>query len=326
MANFNKNQPGGMTAAAGYMQYRDTLQTPIFSDMIIGRVYKDSVVPLVTTGNFLRGLQECGSTIGFKVEQKIKVHDYQENQTLDQQALETCWRFLTINKAKYFNIKIDRVTKMQICDFKEMTSGFCSNAAKAIKQKLDPEILIEMARCADKANRGANAGPQADFNFGRHSAPFTITPYNLAMKLQEAEILFTDQCEGSYWEDGKMVVIMPNVAKQIFVHRDSGFSAANPQACCGPSQQTIPSSWLGWDIVFSNNVPRVKVDNEYVYYVIFAHSDATGFVQQIEMCEVKEDNLSFGEYYRGLWVYGNATLIPEGIAVGFFKFDASDAT
>lgn len=322
-ANFSKNQRAGLTAAAGYTQFRDTIQTPIFSNRMIGRVYKDSVVPKITTGDFLDGLKRCGSSVGFKTEQKIKVFDYQENQTLDSQSPETCWRWLHINKAKYFNIKLDRVTAMQICDFEEMARGFCANAGKSLKQRLDPEILIEIAASADAANRGNNAGPEGTTDMGSYANPFVVTPYNFIQKLVEAQLLFTDSCEGSYWEDGKMVVILPNVAKTVILHKDSGVSGLG-EGCCSNNLNAIAGNISGWELVFSNNVPRVKLaDGSYAYYVVFAHKNATAFVQQIEECEVKDSEKSFGQYYRGLWVYGNGTLIPEGVAVGFFKFDAT---
>ncbi len=322
-ANFNRNQANGITAAAGYTQFRDTLQTPQFSNRIIGRTYKDSVVMKITTGNFLDGLKKCGSSVGFKTEQKIKVFDYQENQTLDSQSPETCWRWVHINKAKYFNIKLDRVTAMQICDFDEMARGFCDNAGKSLKQRLDPEILIEMATCSAKENRGNNAGPEGNFDFGSYSSPFTITPQNFVSKLVEAQIMMTDQCEGSYWEDGKMCVILPNIAKTVILDRDSGLSGIGPN-CCDNNLNGIAGNIAGWDMIFSNNVPRVLLaDGSYAYYIIFAHKDATAFVQQMEDCEVKDSEKSFGQYYRGLWVYGNGTLIPEGIAVGLFKFDTT---
>ena len=323
-ANFSKNQRAGITAAAGYTQFRDTIQTPIFSNRMIGRVYKDSIVPKITTGDFLDGLKKCGSSVGFKTEQKIKVFDYQENQTLDSQSPETAWRWLHINKAKYFNIKLDKVTAMQICDFEEMARGFCANAGKSLKQRLDPEILIEIAASADAANRGNNAGPEGNINLGSYANPLVSTPYNFIQKLVEAQIIFTDSCEGSYWEDGMMNVILPNIAKTVILHKDSGVSGVNAQACCGNNLNSIAANIAGWDLIFSNNVPRVKLaDGSYAYYIVFAHKNATAFVQQIEECEVKDSEKSFGQYYRGLWVYGNGTLIPEGVAVGFFKFDAT---
>lgn len=322
-ANFNQKQRAGLTAAAGYTQFRDTVSTPLFSNRIIGRVYKDSVVPKVTTGDYLQGLKSCGSSVGFRTEQKIKIFDYQENQTLDSQAPETSWRWLHINKAKYFNIKIDEVTESTICDFKDLVSDFCNNAGKALKQRLDPEILLEMAAAADASNRGNNAGPEGNIDMGSYSKPLTITPVNFTQKLVEAQILFTDSCEGSYWEDGKMVVILPNQAKQVIWHRNSGLSGLSPY-CCDNGENSLPNDLFGWQIVFSNNVPRVKLaDGRYAYYIIFAHSAATAFVQQIQKCEVKDSEKSFGKYYRGLWVYGNGTLIPEGVGVMFATFDAS---
>ena len=320
-ANYAQKQKAGLTAAAGYTQFRDTISQPIFSNRIIGRVYKDSVVPRVTTGNYLDGLKKCGSSVGFRTEQKIKICDYQENQTLDSQAPETCWRWLHINKAKYFNIKIDEVTEMQICDFKDLISDWCNNAGKALKQRLDPEILLEMAASAAGANRGNEAGPEGRINMGSYANPLVLTPINFVQKLVEAQILFTDSCEGSYWEDGKMVVILPNIVKTLIWNRNSGISGIGPY-CCDNNLNDIAQNIAGWELVFSNNVPRVTLaDGRHAYYIIFAHKEATAFVQQIQKCEVKDSEKSFGKYYRGLWVYGNGTLIPEGVAVMFAVID-----
>lgn len=321
-ANFKRNQRAGVTASAGYPQFRDTIQTPIFSDRIIGRTYKDSVTSRITTGNFLQGLQKCGSSVGFRVEARVEVFDYQENQPLDTQVPENCWRWVHINKAKYFNIKIDAVTEATICDWKTEAQSFCSSAAKSLKEKLDPEILIEMALASSTANRGNNAGPEGTFDFGSYSAPLTITPTNIVSKFVQAQIAMSDQADGSRWEAGKMVVILPNIAKTVIQHPQSGIGGFGGVCCT----TTIPGATVDiddWEIIYSNNVPyQVMPDGSYAYYIIFAHKDATGFVQQLERCEVKDSYRSFGQYYRGLWVYGNGTLIPEGIVVMFAKFNA----
>lgn len=323
-ANFNQHKGrSGTTAAAGYTNFRDTIQHPIYSNIIIANTYKDSIVPAVTTGDFLEGLQKCGSSVGFKIEQKIKVFDYQENQTLDSQAPEICWRWLDINKAKYFNVKIDEVTESTTCNFREMASGFCESAGKSLKEKLDPEILLEMAAAAHPANRGNNAGCTKDIRMGTPTDPVEITPLNFVQKLVEAQLLFTDSANGSYWEAGKMRVVLPNIAKTVILHRDSGLSGIGA-VCCNNDVNDISNTIAEWSLLFSNNIPRIRLtDGRFGYFVIFAHEDATGFVQQIEKCEVKDSEKSFGKYYRGLWVYGNGTLIPEGVAVGFFTFNAN---
>lgn len=325
-AHFNKNQRAGLTASAGYPQFRNTLQTPQFSDRIIARTYRDSVTSRITTGDFLDGLRKCGSSVGFRVESRVEVFDYQENQPLDTQVPENCWRWVHINKAKYFNIKIDAVTEATICDWRNEASQFCSNAAKSLKERLDPEILIEMAAAASSANRGNNAGPEGTFNFGSFASPLVITPYNVVQKFVEAQIAMTDQCEGSRWEDGKMVAILPNIAKTVIMHRDSGVAGWG-QYCCTTTTKDATTSLGDWEIIYSNNIPHQRLaDGTYGYYLIFAHRNATAFVQQLERCEVKDSYRSFGQYYRGLWVYGNDTLIPEGIVVMFAKFDNTTVT
>jgi hypothetical protein len=320
--NYNQvNGNAGITSAAGYTNFRDAIQDPIYSNMMIGNTYKDSVFPLITTGNFLEGLKKCGSSIGFRVEEKIVVNDYQENQTLDSQAPEMSMRWISINKAKYFNVKIDTLTLDTVCNVAELTNGFCESAGKSLKEKLDPEILLDMAGSSAIFNRGKNAGCENDIDMGDFSDPFEINPINFTQKLHQVGLLFTNSAKGgNYWEKGKMKAVLPNIARSVLHHRDSGIASYNPQTAVQEDGSERDIS--GWDLVYNNNVPKVNIPSVgTAYYIIFCHSDATGFVQQLHRCEVKDSEKSFGMYYRGMWVYGNGTLIPEGVAVGFFTFN-----
>lgn len=305
-------------SSAGYSQYVNSLQTPKFSNRIIRQVYCRSVAGEVTTGDFSEGLVSCGSTLGFKVEPAIEIHDYQKNQTLVPQELETEWRWISVDRAKYFNVKIDRIDKKQICDFEELRSQFCTNASKRMFQQLDPEVLMKIAVQAHKGNKGATAGREGMINLGTYGAPRMVNGANLIDLLSDLKIVMDGTCR---FEEGRMVLILPTEAQKAFY--TSELSKFDQTGVVSPLLNgSLRGSYMQFRISFSNNVPRVwdAATNRWAYYVIFGHDGATGMVQQIDECDVVKIERSFGDYYRGLWVFGHDTLIPEAVGVLYAYF------
>lgn len=312
-----QNQPT-IPAAAGYSQFVDSLTTPKFSDRIIRQVYCRSVAPEITTGDFSEGLVGCGSTLGFRVEPAIEIHDYQKNQTLVPQELETEWRWISVDRAKYFNVKIDDIDKKQICDWDRLASQFCANASKRMFTQLDPEILMKIAQQASKRNKGTAAGRDGNISLGQYGAPLAVTPANIIEVLTNMRIVMEEQCR---WEEGKMAVILPTSAQKAFFNSQLGsaeYTGENSPVLNG----RLRKGYMGWNVIFSPHAPRVwdAVQNRYAYYVVFGHEDATGMVQQIDKCDVMKIERSFGQYYRGLWVFGHNTLIPEAVGVLYAVF------
>lgn len=308
----------GVPAAAGYRQYQESLIRPEFSDRIIRQVYCRSVTMDITTSDYTEGLAGSGATIGFQVEPAIDVHEYQKNQTLVPQELESEWRWLEVDRAKYFNVKIDRIDRKQIPNFDKLRANFCTNASKRMYTQLDEEVLFKMAARADKRNKGTTAGRDGDINLGQYGAPININATNLIDTMSCMQIVLEQACR---WDEGSMFIVFPVAAKKTFFG-----SPLNSYLFTGENSITlngrVRKQYMGFNIIFSNYVPRVfdTVTNRFVYYIIFGHKDSTGFVQQIDECDVMKIERSFGDYYRGLWVYGHGNMIPEAVGVAYAYF------
>lgn len=315
MANVSS---GGIPASAGYTQYVNTLVSPKFSDRIIGQVYCRSIAGEFTRGDYGDGLAACGNTIGFKVEPEIDFYDYQKNQTLKSQTIETEWRYMTVDCAKYFNVKIDQIDQKQVCDWDTLASRFCENASKRMHVALDPEVLIKMAVYAHKRNKGKNAGVNGTTDLGTYGDPLVIDDTNITDLLVCLQVVLEEQCR---WEDGHMCIAFPTQAKKSFFQSE----LAN---YCSVGERSpllngkLRDDYMGFKIIFTNHSPRFfdEVAQKWAYYVVAAHDMATGFVQQIDTCEKIKMERTFGDFYRGLWVYGHQTLIPEAVAVAYVTF------
>lgn len=305
-------------ASAGYNQYVNSLVTPQFSDRVIRQVYCRSVAMDITTGDFAEGLVSCGATLGFKVEPAIEIHEYQKNQTLVPQELEAEWRWISVDRAKYFNVKIDRIDKHQICDWDEMAGNFCENASKRMYTQLDPEVLMKIAVQASPHNKGSEAGMDGDLNMGQYGAPLSVDKDVIIEMLTNTRIVLEQQCR---WEDGNMVMILPTIAEKAFYGSDlAKYYTTGTQSPLLNGR--LRDRYMGWNVIFSPHAPRVwdSTANKWAYYVVFGHEGATGLVQQIDECDIMKIERSFGEYYRGLWVFGHDTLIPEAVGVVYAVF------
>lgn len=308
-------------AAAGYRQFVNSLVQPKFSDRVIRQVYCRSVAMDITTGDFAEGIASCGATLGFKVEPAIDIHEYQKNQTLVPQELETEWRWLSVDRAKYFNVKIDKVDETQICDWDEMAANFCENASKRMFTQLDPEVLMKIAVQASGRNKGSEAGMDGAINLGQYGAPLNVTKDTIVELLVNARIVLEEQCR---WEEGSMVMILPTYAQKAFYQSElANYCATGERSpLLNGRLRSGPNGYMGWHIIFSPHAPRVfdATTQQWAYYVVFGHEGATGMVQQIDECDIMKIERSFGKYYRGLWVFGHDTLIPEAVGVIYATF------
>ena len=179
---------------------------------------------------------------------------------------------------------------------------------------------MRMALEAAPFNKGNNAGKESGSQeLGVVGNPIPITAANVIEVLTRLDVVLRESCR---WEDGKMFVVLPNVARPALMGSD--LKAAY---LTGLSQSPIlngkfPMQILGFDVYFTDQAPKVKdvATNKNAYWIVAGHKDATGFAQQLEEHEIKSMENSFGKYYRGLWVYGHKPFLRDGLAAMYATF------
>lgn len=307
----------GNVAAAGYTQYANALIQPKFADSIIGQVYCDSIAPAITTGDYTRGLASCGNSIGFLVEPAIQVREHQKNQKLVPQEIEGDWRWLNIDRQKYFMVKIDRVDQKQSCQLSKLVSRFRLNAGRQMAKLLDPEVLSRMVCMASSQTKGRKAGPAGMIDLGGPGAPIVLTATNIVEVLIRLTSVLRQMCR---WEMGRMVVVLPEVLRGIILSNPILTNAL----IMGTGQSMLVKGdadreLLGFDVMFSNYTPMVTdpATGQAAWWIIAAHEKATGFIQQIDDYDIVSGESFFGKFYRGLWVYGHGVMVPEAVAVAY---------
>ncbi|QUN44691.1 hypothetical protein KEH56_36590 [Burkholderia cenocepacia] len=150
-----------IVASAGYTQYSSVLITPLFGDRLIARAYCEFVAGDITNTDYNGDITKHGDRITYFIEPEVEVHDYQKNARLQPQELESETVTMVIDRAKYYNVKLDRVDEKQIQFIDKWVEAFLQRASYNVKLQIDPDVLMRMALQTAPFNKGMNAGKQS---------------------------------------------------------------------------------------------------------------------------------------------------------------------
>ncbi|KVT91872.1 hypothetical protein WK59_03810 [Burkholderia ubonensis] len=309
-----------MKSSAGYSQYADVLITPQFGDRLIARGYCSFVVGDITDTDYTGDLNKGGDQITYFIEPEVEINEYQKNGTLQPQELESESVTMVVDRAKYYNVKLDRIDEKQITFIDKWVESFLKRADYNMKRLLDPEVLMRMALETAPTNKGMNAGRESESqDLGEIGNPVPITGANVIEVLTRLDVVLREACR---WEDGQMFVVLPNVARNALMSSD--LKAAY---LTGMSQSPIlngkfPLQIMGFDVYFTDQVPKVQdiATGKTAYWIVAGHKKATGFAQQLEDHEIITMEHSFGKFYRGLWVYGHKPFLRDALAALYATF------
>lgn len=309
-----------ITSSAGYSQYSDALITPKFGTQLVARAYCTMVAGDITNIDYAGELTKCGDQITYFVEPDVTIRDYQKNQVLEPEELESESITMVVDRAKYYNVKLDRIDEKQVCFIDKWKNSFMKRAEYNMKRLLDPEVLMRMAMEADANNKGNSAGKESHSQeLGELGNPVPITAANIIEVLTRLDVVLRESCR---WEDGQMFVVLPNIARNALMGSDLKAAYLTGNAKSPILNGKFPEQIMGFDIYFSDQVPKVQdmAVNKNAYWIVAGHKKATGFAQQLEEHEIKSMEHSFGKFYRGLWVYGHKPFLRDALAALYATF------
>lgn len=310
-----------IATSSGYPQYSGNLIHPMVAADLLERFYCTTIFGEISTTEYTGDLMRCGDQITFWREPEVEIHDYKKNAPLKSDTLESCPISMTIDKAKYFNLKIDWIDEKQICNWDTWKDAFLRRASYNLGQIIDQELLNNMYAEVHPCNMGPNAGVLSQcYNLGEPGAPVALTPDNIIDALAQKCAVLDEQCI----PDDRFI-ILPPIAKVLLMNSPYG------ESCflnCGGGESPavngkLPGQLLGMDVYISNNAPKVKDagTNQDAYWIMFGHRSATAFASQIEETRVIEDKDSFDRYYQGLQVYGCGVMRPEALGACYATFE-----
>lgn len=310
-----------LPAASGFRQLA-AITHPIFAEKLIQRFSAQSVTGNITHSDIIPAkLKSCGNQVVFTLPPEARVFSYQKNQVLEHDELNLKRVTMTVNRALYWNLVLDRVDEKQICDLQTWVNEYQKRATLNISLKIDREILTELPSVADPFNKGSCAGRiTGAYDLGKTGSPVVLNGANILTKIMQcAQVLDEANIPPS-----DRFIVLPSVAKAAFMNNQI---LANAYASGMSKSILIDGSVpdvLGFTIYFSNNFPVYTDQNRPTYAVLFGSKKATGFITQIaDMQKIDQDPQSFSRYIRYLNVYDFMVLNPELLGVLYATFEVA---
>lgn len=316
-----------LPAASGYRVYA-ALKSPILAKAFIARYYPTTVTGRISSNSIVPSeIRQHGDQVIFREKPTSEIFPYQKNQDLEVSQLNTASSIMTIDRAYYYNLKLDKVDEKQIPDVRQWVNDFIEDAREKLAQVTDLAMQTELPHQADCRNKGPNAGARTGaFNLGTIGAPVTVNKDNIPDILGRLKAVLAEQNIG----EGSFYVILPSTAKVLFWANPilaNACASGNSKSIILTNGESIPDI-LGFDIIFSNTTPIYTdpVTGEMTFTLLAGRKDATGFVMQLNDTEViDKDPRSFSKYWRGLTLWGFKLLLPKEVAVLYatFQFDTT---
>ncbi len=204
---------------------------------------------------------------------------------------------LTIDQARSFGFSILDQTRLQLPNYAQIQAIYAEEASFALNDACDTYILN---RAADvPSNNIVDTVKLTKTNI-------TDTIADAAKLLDLRNVPATDR-----W-----IVLTPEEASILL--KATGFVAQTTSAA---GQQiavqgvTAIGSIYGFMVYVSNNVSTATVSTKQVRNLLFGHRAAITFAEQIVSVEQGRLQNNFGDFVKGLHVYGLKTIKPEALGL-----------
>lgn len=317
--NGGNSGPAVLPSSSGYGVF-EALKDPVFVSDFVPRYYARTLGGLICAQDILPAvITRVGSTVVFRRPPRASVFDYTKNQDLESDGLNTVPMEMTIDRGKYFNLKLDDVDHLQIQDVDNYIDMYKYDALEQIAQRTDVELFFTLETQSHPANKGSCAGAMSGaYDMGSLGAPVVFdrtsaldVMNNASAVLSEANVDFADR-----------YIVLPICAQPILSATTVLANALNsglPRSMQLIGMEAYPGPIAGFSrIYFSNLLPRRwdPVAGVWTYACPFGRRDATGFITQMAKNEVVPvDSRSFHSFWRGLFIYGKKVLRPEAVGI-----------
>jgi len=299
-----------VASAAGYVQYSDTdisYIPQLFAPSVLVKYYAKSVIPAITNTSYEGVIKNFGDKVTIRTRPDITVKNYTKGMTLEDETPESPPVDLLIDQAKYYSFIIDTVDEKQ-ADI-VLSNEFTSDAAEAMRIKVDTDVLGTVYADAHASNQGATAGAVSEsYNLGSAGSPVAVSKANVLDYLTMAGTVLDEQNvpENDRWG------VLPAWMRYMLMNSD-----LKNVSVTGDPASTIRNGRIGeidrLTLYLSNLGSKVADGAHTAYNVMFGQKDAITYAAQL----VKNENLradrKFGMKYRGLQVYGRKVVKPEGL-------------
>ena len=245
-----------------------------------------------------------GSVVKINEIGAITVNDYTENEDITVQTLTGAQKELVINQVKYFAFNVDDVLAAQANV--AVMSGAMQMSGHAIADTVDAYIA---ARYTEAGIATSNLG----------TAGTSLSVYATHLTANSALLgMFSNMNryanEANLPTSGRWFWVPPWMASYIgFAQMVDNWSKGGMKGGDTTSKGNgYIGNVMGWDIYSSNNV---STNGTTQWRCMFGTKDAISFAGQVTKVESGRVEKQFGDYVKGLYVYGAKVVRPDHLGV-----------
>ena len=296
----------------------------LWSAKLNQKFYKATVFGEIANTSYEGEISGRGDKVVINNRPDITINDYQVGTSLSYQVPTPSTVELPIDRAKYFAFQVNDVVAYQ--SQPKLMDMFSDDASMQMKISIDSSVLLGTAtkqgiwNDVPAANQGATAGAiSGGYNLGTATAPVALTAANVLATLTALAGVLDEQ---NIPETARWLVIDP-LTRQILMQ--SNLAQAQ---FMGDDKSMVRNGKIGmidrFTVYVSNQLPKAAATQDYFgaaaagtakrRLILAGHKSAVTFASQMTKMETVRNPSDFGDYIRGLNVYGWKTIIPTGLA------------
>ncbi|WP_338967484.1 hypothetical protein KST88_02640 [Fusobacterium nucleatum] len=253
------------------MSYQ-TFKPEVWAELTNRNLNKQLVFGALANRNYEGKIENMGSSVRVPSIGSVTVGDY-TGADITFQEDTGAYQTININKAKYFALKMDDVDKAQAIP--GVIEALTDQAIYEMADVVDTELAKLYAKCKSKVAGVIGTDKVSD------------KIIDLAVKMDEDNVPTANR-----W-----LVISPEIYGQLIKEVPTISKGENT---LGINQSYFIGSWGGFTIYKSNNVQRTAKK----YHCMSGVSAGLTLAMQINKMEAGRFEKSFGEYVKGLQLFG----------------------
>ena len=308
--------------------YSGTFIPTIWSSKLNAKFYTASTFASIANTNWEGEISGMGDKVVIQNIPDIAISNYVPGAGLQYQVPTPNTIELVIDKGKYYAFQVNDLLSMQ--SQPKLLDMFSNDAGMQMKVAIDSNCFYETFLNGAAANKGATAGKNSGaYNLGTEGSPVQITAgSSLALLTSMAGVLD----EQNIPESERFLIIDPVTRQDLM---KSNLAQAQ---FMGDSKSMVRNGLIGsidrFDVYVSNNLPRLAANgtswisgdgsqtslsattNANKRRVLIAgHKSAITFASQFTKTETVRNPSDFGDFVRGVNVYGFKVVKPEALSI-----------
>jgi len=285
----------------------------LFAKKALRRFYATSAYQMIANTDYEGEIKKMGDQVLIRRAPDMTISDYTIGGTLSYEVPEEANTVLDIDQAKSWAFRIDDIDR--VASDLNLMNMFVENAQKKMQVTIDTNCLAYWAAGADADNIGSTAGViSGNLDMGVNLTPRVITGGSagdaVEWLLDAEQVLREQNVDGQYWA----------VVPYWFLNTLSSGDLRRADMT-GDSSGILRTGFKGevngMQIIVNNNLPWNATDSESTALV--GTKEAITFAMQLTKSEMLRIPDSFGDYSRGLIVFGREVVQPKALVAAILQ-------